>query len=265
MMTRRYKAIIAYDGTYFAGFQVQPNVRTVQGEVEKALTKIAKGKPIRIHGAGRTDAGVHAKGQVIHFDFPFYIDPQGMMIGLHTMLTEEIAINHVEEVDDTFHARYLAKAKKYTYRIDNNRVRDPFLRHYSYHHRYPMTKETVERALAHLVGTHDFTSFASTHSDKEDKVRTIYQTSVELNEKTNEWVFTFVGNGFLYNMIRILMGTLLQVADGRRPAEDIPHIIKAVDREAAGPTLSPTGLCMETVYYTVKDIPGYVKGGVRDD
>lgn len=257
MTTLRYKAKIAYDGTRFSGYQVQPDERTVQGDLEKALTKLAKGQDVRVHGSGRTDAGVHARGQIIHFDFPFEIDPTGLMIGMNTETTAEITILEVDRVDDSFHARYLAKGKKYTYRVDNNRFRDPFLRYYSHYHRYPMNREKVEKALVQLLGTHDFTSFASTHSDKEDKRRTIYQASVEVDESKNEWTFTFVGNGFLYNMIRILMGTLLQVADGRREPEQIEKIITAKDREAAGPTLSPVGLCMEEVYYQTKDIPGY--------
>ncbi|GEK89812.1 tRNA pseudouridine38-40 synthase [Alkalibacterium putridalgicola] len=257
----RYKAKIIYDGTHFSGYQIQPDERTVQGDLEKVLTKIAKGENVRVHGAGRTDAGVHARGQIIHFDFPFEIDPVGLMTGMNSGTTSEITILDMERVEDSFHARYLAKGKKYTYRVDNNRFRDPFLRHYSHHHRYPMTIEKVEQALNQLVGRHDFTSFASTHSDKEDKVRTIYQASVKMDEDTNEWVFTFVGNGFLYNMIRILMGTLLQVADGRREPEEIKAIIAAKDREAAGPTLSPSGLCMETVYYDTEEIPGYNKEG----
>ncbi|OJF90170.1 tRNA pseudouridine(38-40) synthase TruA [Alkalibacterium sp. 20] len=259
MTVLRYKAKIVYDGTQFSGFQVQPDMRTVQGDLEKAVTKLAKGQEVRVHGAGRTDAGVHARGQIIHFDFPFEIDADGLMLGMNSVTSSEITILDVERVEDTFHARYLAKGKKYTYRVDNNQFRDPFLRYYSHYHRYPMNKEKVEKALAQLAGTHDFTSFASTHSDKENKVRTLYQASVEVNEDTNEWVFTFVGNGFLYNMIRILIGTLLEVADGRRKPEEIQGIIAAEDREAAGMTLSPVGLCMEEVYYEMEDIPGYPK------
>lgn len=253
----RYKAKILYDGTDFSGYQVQPDKRTVQGELEKALTKLAKGEKVRVHGSGRTDAGVHARGQIIHFDFPFTIDPKGLMIGMNTVTSAEITVLDVERAEDSFHARYHAKGKKYTYRVDNNRFRDPFLRRYSHHHRYPMNKEKVEQALAQLQGTHDFTSFASTHSDKEDKVRTLYQATVKVDEDTNEWAFTFIGNGFLYNMIRILMGTLLEIADGRRQPEEISNIIEAKDREAAGMTLSPEGLCMEEVYYQTEDIPGY--------
>lgn len=260
----RYKAIIAYDGTDFSGFQYQPNRRTIQGELEKALTQRAKSEPIRIHGAGRTDAGVHARGQVIHFDFPFFIEPKGLLIGLNASTPPEISLLSIEVVDETFHSRYLAKAKKYQYRIDNNETADPFLRLYAYNHRYPMNRSSLEEALKHLEGTHDFTSFASTHAEVTSKVRTLYQASVEVEEDTNEWTFTFIGDGFLYNMIRILMGTLLQVADGRIAAEEIPKIIAAKDREMAGPTLSPIGLRMETVYYDEDSIPGYSKETTDD-
>ena len=264
MKKTRYKVTVAYDGTHFSGYQVQPNARTVQGELEKALIKIAKGETIRVHGAGRTDAGVHARGQVIHFDLPFYIHPKGLLTGLNTSTPEDVTIVDVEEAEADFHARYLAKGKMYTYRVDNSRFANPFKRLYAYHHRYPMERKRVEKALKHMEGTHDFTSFASTHSDKEDKVRTIYQASVSVDEETNEWLFTFVGNGFLYNMIRILMGTLLEVADGRREADDIPHVIEAKDREAAGTTLSPVGLCMEKVYYEDQEMPGILKEDHHD-
>ncbi|GEK91746.1 tRNA pseudouridine(38-40) synthase TruA [Alkalibacterium kapii] len=257
MTGSRYKARILYDGTHFSGFQIQPDQRTVQGELEKALTLLAKGEKIRIYGAGRTDSGVHASGQIVHFDFPFEIDPVGLMTGMNASTPSDLTILDLDRADDSFHARYMAKGKKYVYRVHNSRFQNPFFRHFSHHHRYPMNKSKVEEALKHLIGTHDFTSFASTHSDKEDKVRTIYKASVEVNEETNEWVFTFIGNGFLYNMIRILMGTLLQIADGRREPNTIEQIITKKDREAAGPTASPTGLCMEEVYYEPQDIPGY--------
>lgn len=256
MTTYRYKARIAYDGTHFSGFQIQSNTRTVQGELEASLSKLAKGKKIRVHGAGRTDAGVHARGQIIHFDFPFFIEIEGMQRALNAMTTSEIAVTHIELTDKDFHSRFKAKGKMYRYTVDNNRFRDPFLRHFSSHHRYPMALEPVEEALQYFLGTHDFTSFASTHGETSHNTRTIYQASVEMNRENNEWVFTFVGNGFLYNMIRIIMGTLLEVADGRRQATDIPVILAAKDREAAGKTAAPEGLCMVEVYYDENTIPG---------
>jgi tRNA pseudouridine38-40 synthase len=249
MTVTRYKMVVAYDGTDYAGFQVQKNGRTVQGEIEKALQTMSKGEFIRIHGAGRTDAGVHAKGQVIHFDYPGEIAAEGMQKALNALTDKEIAIVDAEVVDESFHARFLAKGKKYQYRIDNRKVANPLTRRYMYHHRYPMKIKETKEALSYLVGTHDFTSFTSVHSEVEDKVRTIVEASVDVDEEENEWVFTFVGDGFLYNMIRIIMGTIVEVADGRRKAEEIPLILEAKDREKAGITLNPEGLCMMEVYY----------------
>ncbi len=245
----RYKMKLAYDGTQFSGFQVQPNKRTVQGEIEKALSKMSKGSFIRIKGAGRTDAGVHAKGQVIHFDYPTRIPADGMLRALNTLGPEDIVFLESEIVEDSFHAQYLAKGKTYQYRVDTNKLKNPFTRNYALHHPFEMDAERTRQALSYLEGTHDFTSFASAHSDKEDKTRTIYEASLKIDEQTNEWTFTFRGNGFLYNMIRIIMGTVLQVADGRREPEEIQQMLEAKDRTSAGPTAAPHGLCMMEVYY----------------
>jgi len=241
--------IVSYDGTNYSGFQVQDNAQTIQGDIEKTLKKIAKGEMVRIHGAGRTDAGVHAKAQVIHFDFPFHIPALGLLKGLNAGLPAAIRIIDAEIVDSSFHSRYLAKGKTYEYRIMNTAIENPFKRLYTLHHSHKMDIEQVREALTFFEGTHDFTSFTSVKTDKEKKVRTVYETSVIVDEDTNEWIFTFKGNGFLYNMIRIIMGTILQVADGRKAVSDIPKIIAAKDREAAGPTVDARGLCMVEVYY----------------
>jgi len=245
----RYKMTVSYDGTNYSGFQVQDNAKTIQGEIEKALKKIAKGRMIRIHGAGRTDAGVHAKAQVIHFDFPFHIPAPGLLKGINTDLPADIRVIEAEIVDLSFHSRYLAKGKTYEYRITNTKIQNPFKRLYTLHHSHRMDINRVREALTFFEGTHDFTSFTSVKTDKESKVRTIYEASVKLEEDTNEWIFVFKGNGFLYNMIRIIMGTILQVADGRKAVLDIPKIIEAKDREEAGPTVGARGLCMVEVYY----------------
>lgn len=248
----RYRLKLAYDGTNFSGFQVQPNKRTVQGEIEKALNTMSKGTFIRIKGAGRTDAGVHARGQVIHFDYPKAIPADGMLRALNALSPDDIVVYESDIVNDQFHSQYLAKGKTYQYRVDNHKLEDPFTRLYAHHHPFEMDLKRTKQALKYLEGTHDFTSFASAQSNKEDKTRTIYEASVEIDERTEEWVFTFRGNGFLYNMIRIIVGTVLQVADGRRPVEDIPNILEAKDRTVAGPTVAPKGLCMMEVYYSEK-------------
>ena len=245
----RYKAIIAYDGTNFNGFQKQPNGRTVQEEVEKTLQKMANGKEITVFGSGRTDAGVHAIGQVIHFDYPEERPLERMRFALDTQSPEDIAVRQVEIVSEEFHARYLVKEKTYQFRVDIGKPRSPFRRHYASYFPYPLDLEKIQQALLDLLGTHDFTSFCASGSSIEDKVRTIYEAKMEVNETKDELLFTFRGNGFLYKMIRILVGTLLKIGNGRLPEDSIPAIIAKKDRNAAGPTAHPEGLYLYEVKY----------------
>ncbi|EMF0079266.1 tRNA pseudouridine(38-40) synthase TruA [Enterococcus hirae] len=245
----RYKAIIAYDGTHFNGFQKQPNGRTVQEEMEKTLKKMANGKEITVFGSGRTDAGVHAMGQVIHFDYPEERPLERMRFALDTQSPEDIAVKAVEIVSDDFHARYLVKEKTYQFRVDIGKPRSPFRRHYASYFPYPLDLSKIQRALPDLIGTHDFTSFCASGSSIEDKVRTIYEAKMEVNETGDELLFTFRGNGFLYKMIRILVGTLLKIGNGRLSEDSIPEIIAKKDRNAAGPTAHPEGLYLYEVVY----------------
>ncbi|MFB8505017.1 tRNA pseudouridine(38-40) synthase TruA [Enterococcus durans] len=245
----RYKAIIAYDGTNFNGFQKQPNGRTVQEEIEQTLTKMANGKEITVFGSGRTDAGVHAMGQVIHFDYPEERPLERMRFALDTQSPEDIAVKEVAIVSEDFHARYLVKEKTYQFRVDIGKPRSPFRRHYASYFPYPIDVEKIQRALPDLLGTHDFTSFCASGSSIEDKVRTIYEAKMEVNETGDELLFTFRGNGFLYKMIRILVGTLLKIGNGRLAEDSIPEIIAKKDRNAAGPTAHPEGLYLYEVKY----------------
>ena len=245
----RYKAIIAYDGTHFNGFQKQPNGRTVQEEMEKTLKKMANGKEITVFGSGRTDAGVHAMGQVIHFDYPEERPLERMRFALDTQSSEDIAVKAVEIVSDDFHARYLVTEKTYQFRVDIGKPRSPFRRHYASYFPYPLDLSKIQRALPDLIGTHDFTSFCASGSSIEDKVRTIYEAKMEVNEAGDELLFTFRGNGFLYKMIRILVGTLLKIGNGRLSEDSIPEIIAKKDRNAAGPTAHPEGLYLYEVVY----------------
>lgn len=245
----RYKAIIAYDGTHFNGFQKQLNGRTVQEEMEKTLKKMANGKEITVFGSGRTDAGVHAMGQVIHFDYPEERPLERMRFALDTQSSEDIAVKAVEIVSDDFHARYLVKEKTYQFRVDIGKPRSPFRRHYASYFPYPLDLSKIQRALPDLIGTHDFTSFCASGSSIEDKVRTIYEAKMEVNEAGDELLFTFRGNGFLYKMIRILVGTLLKIGNGRLSEDSIPEIIAKKDRNAAGPTAHPEGLYLYEVVY----------------
>ncbi|MGM9903523.1 tRNA pseudouridine(38-40) synthase [Enterococcus sp. 10A9_DIV0425] len=245
----RYKAVIAYDGTLFNGFQKQPNGRTVQEELEKTLKKIANGKDITVFGSGRTDAGVHAWGQVIHFDYPEERPLERMRFALDTQSPEDIAVRDVEIVPENFHARYLVKEKTYQFKVDIGKPRSPFRRHYASYYPYPIDIKKIQQALPDLLGTHDFTSFCASGSSIEDKVRTIYEASLQVNEAQDELVFTFRGDGFLYKMIRILVGTLLKIGNGRLPADCLPAIIAKKDRNAAGPTAHPEGLYLYEVKY----------------
>lgn len=245
---QRLKCTIAYDGTSFSGFQVQPNDRTVQGDFEKALRKIHKGEEIRIHPSGRTDAGVHAHGQVIHFDSQLAIAPERWIMALNTLLPEDIVVHSVEPVGKEFHARYNVIRKEYRYFLLNEQKRDVFRRNYSYHYPYSINLEQVIDATKYLLGTHDFTSFCSTKSDKENKIRTIEEIEVWKTD-TSEIVFRFVGNGFLYNMVRIIIGTLLKVGQGKLAPEDIQSILEKKDRQAAGKTAPAHGLYLWKVWY----------------
>ncbi|WP_096438226.1 tRNA pseudouridine(38-40) synthase TruA [Alteribacter populi] len=244
----RFVCKIAYDGTNFSGYQVQLNGRTVQGELEKALKKLHKGKAVGIIGSGRTDANVHAESQVIHFDSELAMAPEQWQRALNAILPKEIAVLEVARAWNGFHARYDAVGKEYRYRILQSRNRDVFRRNYTYQP-FPMTTkvEAMQQAAAYLLGTHDFTSFCSPRTDVEDKVRTIY--SIDIRDVGDEIVFTFNGSGFLYQMVRIMTGTLMEIGQGKREVEEIQRILEAKDRFKAGHTAAGQGLCLMRVDY----------------
>ena len=244
---QRYKCTISYDGTLFSGYQVQPNKRTVQLEVEGALKRLHKGSLVKITASGRTDAGVHAKGQVIHFDSPLAITEEKWVKALHALLPEDIAIIKVEKADPTFHARYHPKGKEYRYFIRRSTVRDPFTRHYQYQYGYPLDIDKMREGALYLMGTHDFTSFCSAKTEVVDRVRTIIK--IELIEDGDELLIRFVGDGFLYNMVRILVGTLLEVGRGLKTPNEIPKIIEQKNRQYAGKTAPAHGLYLWEVCY----------------
>lgn len=249
-MTTRYKMTMAYDGHLFHGFQMQPNQRTVQGEIEKALQKMTKGKRVIVEGSGRTDAGVHALGQVIHFDYPGNVIPADRMIlALNSMMPMDIIFKECEIVSEDFHVRYSAKGKWYRYRVSLDRFVNPFKRFYTGHYPYPLEVEKMQTAAKDLIGTHDFTSFAASGGQIIDKVRTMYYVNVEKDEKENEIVFDFICSGFLYNMVRILVGALLEIGNGKRPVDDFPRIIAAKNRQEVRETAQASGLYLSHVFY----------------
>ncbi|AGK51924.1 tRNA pseudouridine(38-40) synthase TruA [Bacillus sp. 1NLA3E] len=244
---QRYKCKVAYTGTRFSGYQVQPNKRTVQSEIEKALKKIHKGAHIFINASGRTDAGVHAKGQVINFDSSLAISEDRWIIALNSVLPDDISILQVEKVPAEFHARFNAVEKEYRYFLHLSAIRDPFQQYFSYQYSYSLNYSDIVTASRFLIGTHDFTSFCSAKTEKEDRVRTIHK--LELFEENGLLVFRVVGNGFLYNMVRILVGTLLEVGNGKRDPYSIPEILAKKDRAAAGKTAPAHGLYLWEVLY----------------
>ncbi|CAM3231364.1 tRNA pseudouridine(38-40) synthase TruA [Vagococcus fessus] len=244
----RYKAVIAYDGTDYCGFQTQDNGKTVQQELEKTLTKFNNGVHVPIHGSGRTDSGVHAEGQVIHFDMPQKRDEEKLRHAFDTQSPEDIAVKSVELVDDEFHARYLAKGKTYHFYVDIGRPRSPFSRRYAAFFPYELDIEKMKKAAELLLGEHDFSGFCATGTEIEDKVRTIYEAKVEQVSET-QIRFVFSGNGFLYKMVRIMVGTLLKIGNNRMPVEQITTIIDKKDRNLAGPTAHPEGLYLMEVRY----------------
>jgi tRNA pseudouridine38-40 synthase len=247
MKMERYKCKIAYDGTRFAGYQIQPNKRTVQSDLESALAKLHKGSPVKVFASGRTDASVHAKGQVIHFDSPLGIPVDKWAIALNSILPEDLSVLHVEIVPRDFHARFDALGKEYRYFVHLSPIRDPFQRHYAYRFSYPLNFAAMEAACRLLEGTHDFTSFCSAKTEVVDRVRTIH--SIEFSENNGILEFRFRGSGFLYNMVRILMGTLLEVGIGERDASSIPDILAKKDRILAGKTAPGHGLFLWEVFY----------------
>jgi tRNA pseudouridine38-40 synthase len=246
-MMQRYKLIISYDGSGFSGYQVQPNKRTVQSDLEAVLAKMHKGEAIKVSASGRTDAGVHAKGQVIHFDSSLQISEQKWEVALNSLLPEDISVLSVIKVDSSFHARFDAIGKEYRYVLQLSKNRDPFQRHFAYQYPYELNIEAMKEASRFFIGTHDFTSFCSAKTEVEDRVRTI--ETIDFLLEDNFLTLRFVGNGFLYNMVRILAGTLLEVGSGKRKPEEMTDILVKEDRRSAGKTAPAQGLYLWKVFY----------------
>ncbi|WP_042353682.1 tRNA pseudouridine(38-40) synthase TruA [Bacillus rubiinfantis] len=245
---QRYKAVIAYDGTNFSGYQVQPHKRTVQSVLESVLEKIHKGQAVKVSASGRTDAGVHARGQVIHFDSSLRIPEEKWGTALNALLPPDVSVNHVAKVNESFHARFNAVGKEYRYRILLSQYRDPFARNFSLWYPYSLNIEAMKMASKYLVGQpYDFTSFCSAKTEVVDKVRTI--KTIEFLQEGNVLTLRFVGNGFLYNMVRILVGTLLEIGSGERAPEEIAAILAKRDRRFAGKTAPAQGLYLWQVFY----------------
>jgi len=237
---------VSYDGSNFNGFQSQPYGRTVQDEIEKAIAKLVH-EPIVIHGSGRTDAGVHAEGQVFNFTTTSKIPIERWAIALNTILPADIVVLSAAEVPERFHARHSAKRKTYRYTIDTGKFPAVLGRQYRLHHPIKLDYEAMKEGLAYIVGEHDFTSYTSTRSTKAHHIRTVYSASLERDG--DFWHMVITGNGFTYNMVRAIMGTLIWVGQGKIEPIDIKRILEAKDRAQAGPTALAQGLVLVDVQY----------------
>ncbi|MBD8038117.1 tRNA pseudouridine(38-40) synthase TruA [Solibacillus sp. A46] len=244
----RLKATISYDGTAFAGYQVQPGERTVQLEIEKVLATMHKGNQVKITASGRTDARVHATGQVIHFDTPLSIPLEKYQKALNVQLPRDIRVMQVEQVKDDFHARYDVLGKRYRYIWDCSMIQSPFRRHYAVEtNGIKPDIESMRDAAQAIIGKHDFSCFCAANTSVVDKVRVV--NALELNWHGEELHMTISGNGFLYNMVRIIAGTLWEVGTERREISSLPQMIASKDRSLAGKTAPAHGLYLEQVFY----------------
>lgn len=250
---RYFKLTIAYDGTDFHGWQFQPNQPTIQGEIVNVLRRLTQ-ENIHFHGSGRTDAGVHALGQVGSFKTKSSLSAQEFQRALNALLPASIRIMAAEEVGPDFNARWSAIGKIYRYRIYRGKVLPPMLWRYVLHYPYPLDEDAMRDAAARFVGTHDFASFAaSTGSEDDDKERStereIYSTELTRTPDGEELVFTVHGRSFLRYMVRKMVGSLLDVGRGKLLPEDINRLYELKDRSKSGPTVPPQGLFMVEVQH----------------
>lgn len=242
-----YKLTIQYDGTRYRGWQVQGNTdQTIQGKLEGVLSRLT-GQPVEVHGSGRTDAGVHALGQVANVKLPRPVEPSELLGELNRYLPADIGVIAAEPAPERFHARLNARSKTYRYRIWNSAIPNVLERSYLYALPEPLDVAAMERAAADLVGTHDFRSFCGLKRFKKSTVRTI--THIAITQDGTEVRLEFTGNGFLMRMVRILAGTLVEVGLGQREADSMPAVLAAQDRAAAGPALPAQGLALVRVEY----------------
>ena len=238
---KRVRLIVAYDGTNYHGWQVQKNGITIESELNRCLTDLLK-EPIEVIGASRTDSGVHALGNVAVFDTENRMPAEKISYALNQRLPEDIRIQKSEEVAPDWHPRHCESRKTYEYRIYRAQFPMPVKRLYSLFTYHQMDVGKMKEAASYLEGEHDFKSFCQTGAQVESTVRTIY--SVKVEEQGTDLVIRVCGNGFLYNMVRIIAGTLMEIGQGKRKPSDISTILQAKDRTAAGPTAPAHGLML---------------------
>ncbi len=244
----KFKLVIAYDGTPFAGWQVQPNGRTIQEEIEKALFQVM-GKELKIVGAGRTDAKVHARGQVAHLilEAP---PPPSFQKSLNALTPNEISILSIEPVNEDFHARFSAKEKLYVYHVTSDPVQLPFDQNYSLHYTYPLSFNLMKEAIPHLIGKHDFSAFANQSflfEEGKNPVKTLF--AIDIAPHPSGFSLLFRGDGFLYKMVRNLTGLLLDIGRGKIPPSEAKRILLSKDRKQAPSAAPPHGLTLHSISY----------------
>lgn len=243
---KRYLITFSYDGTNYNGYQRQPHLKTIQGELESALKKINNNKQVLIHASGRTDAKVHAISQKAHFDLDIKITLDKLKRAINSNIDSDIYIKKVEEVSDDFHARYDVKLKEYVYKINIGEY-NPIERNYIYQYNKNLDMKLMKKALTYLRGEHDFTAFASLEEIKENCVRKI--TKATIIKRDNIITITFVGNGFLKYQVRNMVGTLISIGEKKKEPKIIVNIINNKNRKKADRTANPEGLYLSNVWY----------------
>lgn len=245
-MMKRIKLTVAYDGTDYCGWQVQPNGMTVEEILNRELSALT-GEEVKVIGASRTDAGVHAEGNVAVFDTETGIPAERIAYALNCRLPEDIVAVKSEEVPGDWHPRYQCSVKTYEYRILNREMPDPVCRRSTVHVSYPLNLGDMRTAAGYLKGEHDFKSFCSPHTEVKDTVRTVH--SLEVEKEGDIITVRISGNGFLYNMVRIIVGTLINVGRGACPPEKVKEILEARDRRKAAATAPAKGLVLKYIRY----------------
>lgn len=243
---RTYKLTIAYDGSKFRGWQRQPDTElTIQGILEKNISELA-GYPVEVHGSGRTDSGVNARGQTASFTLSGKIEEEWFRMQLNQKLPEDIRVLSMELVKNHFHARYSAKGKCYEYRVDTGERANVFTRKYTFHYPHELDVNKMQKAADTLTGSYDFAGFTD-RVDEHSTIRKIY--GIQVKDEGNLIRFEYRGSGFMYHMVRILTGTLLEVGSGKRTAESVAEVLNSGVRAEAGFLAPACGLCLKEVYY----------------
>lgn len=248
----RIKSTIAYDGTDFCGWQIQKDLPTIQSSVEDCLQQISR-QPVEVTGSGRTDSGVHAIGQVAHFEWNHHLSPDKLLLGMNAILPETIRVLQIEETNPEFHARFDAKSKIYLYRIDRNRVFNPFHFRFSLHYPYAMNLDLLQNCCEWLKGEHDFAAFQATGTDIVSTRRTMLRTEIIPDVRGSLGLpllcIRFEATGFLRKMVRFLVGTLLEISSGKRDPDDLRKALETGERSYVGVPAPARGLFLEKVIY----------------